>query len=547
MPSPQNDTLRADLLTDLLIIGTGFAGLWAAIAAREAGVRRILLVDKAAIARSSQSRHCAGATIHALPEDDLDAWLEDIAAANDGLCRRDLVADLLATSHRRLARLEALGVEYARFMGGYARIPSRGLGRVAMMVAPRFGERRGGAAVVEALRRPALRGAKARARLMITGLVQAEGRVAGAVGVDRTTGAPVCIAAGAVVIATADCSFRGQYVGTRATTGDGFALGWRAGARLGNMEFLCVNTGSPDFGFEGTGIALRWGGRLLGSDGAPFMDRHHPDGDAAEVHHIVRAMAREADAGGGGFALDMGSAYTQRIGPALWMTGGFMPLNLRRLAEAGVDLSQPQPWGPVVQALHGGLWTDRHGATDVPGLFAAGTAAALDPGLFNGWSTFRAMGTGERAGQGAAAWLRTAGPAPAVDFSAALAEARAPLDRPGDVAPEAVVAAVQAELFRADVAILKRPERLRAALHAVEALEADAVPRLGAADPHGLAAAHEARNLVTVAGLYLRASLARDESRSAHFRVDRPALDPAGPYWITQRRGDGIERWEGMA
>ena len=60
--------------TDLLIVGSGFAGLWAAISARQAGVERVAVVDKAAIAMSSQSRLCAGATIYCLPEDDAEAW-----------------------------------------------------------------------------------------------------------------------------------------------------------------------------------------------------------------------------------------------------------------------------------------------------------------------------------------------------------------------------------------------------------------------------------------------------------------------------------------
>lgn len=68
--------------TDLLIVGSGFAGLWAAIAAREAGVTRIAMVDKGAIAMSSQSRLCAGATIYCLPEDQLELWPRDIVEAN---------------------------------------------------------------------------------------------------------------------------------------------------------------------------------------------------------------------------------------------------------------------------------------------------------------------------------------------------------------------------------------------------------------------------------------------------------------------------------
>jgi succinate dehydrogenase/fumarate reductase flavoprotein subunit len=73
--------------TDLLIVGSGFAGLWAAIGAREAGVRRVAIVDKAAIAMSSQSRLCAGATIYCLPEDDKEVWLRDVVEANSFLSR----------------------------------------------------------------------------------------------------------------------------------------------------------------------------------------------------------------------------------------------------------------------------------------------------------------------------------------------------------------------------------------------------------------------------------------------------------------------------
>jgi len=78
--------------TDLLIVGSGFAGLWVAISARQAGVGRVAVVDKAAIAMSSQSRLCAGATIYCLPEDDAEAWLRDIVEANGFLFRQPCFA-----------------------------------------------------------------------------------------------------------------------------------------------------------------------------------------------------------------------------------------------------------------------------------------------------------------------------------------------------------------------------------------------------------------------------------------------------------------------
>ena len=141
--------------TDLLIVGSGFAGLWAAIAAREAGVGRVAVVDKAAIAMSSQSRLCAGATIYCLPEDDLEAWLRDFVEAVGFLSRQPMISEIFETSYARLCKLEEWGVHYQEHPSGegYFRLPSRGLNRVLMMVRPRFGDRFGGSAVIDAVRR----------------------------------------------------------------------------------------------------------------------------------------------------------------------------------------------------------------------------------------------------------------------------------------------------------------------------------------------------------------------------------------------------------
>ncbi|CAG0968637.1 Fumarate reductase flavoprotein subunit [Myxococcaceae bacterium] len=301
--------------SDLLIVGSGYAGLWAAIAAREAGVERVAIVDKASIGMSSQSRLCAGATIHCLPEDDLDRWLRDFVEANGFLSRQPLVAEILETSHRRLRRLEEWGIAYAKLGDRPLRLPSRGLPHVLMMVRPTFRDRVGGSAVAGVLRRRAAIGARRRARVFVTDLLQRRGQVVGAIAIDRVTGAPLLFRARAVLLATADCSFRGHYACTYATTGDGYRLAFEQGVRLSNMEFLCMNTGSPHFGFEGTGIALKWGGRLLDARGEPFMARHHPDGDAAEIHELVAAMAREVEQGHGPpFYLDMGEAWRERVG-----------------------------------------------------------------------------------------------------------------------------------------------------------------------------------------------------------------------------------------
>jgi succinate dehydrogenase/fumarate reductase flavoprotein subunit len=532
---------------DLLIVGSGFAGLWAAISARQAGVERVAVVDKASIAMSSQSRLCAGATIYCLPEDDLEAWLRDFVEAVGFLSRQPMVAEIFETSHARLRKLEEWGVRYQEHPaeGGYFRLPSRGLGRVLMMVRPRFGGRFGGSAVIEALHRQASRaGVDEHPRVLITDLLQRDGRIAGALGLERSTAQPIAFAARAVLLATADCSFRGNYVCTDATTGDGFRLAYDQGVRLSNMEFLVTNTGSPHFGFEGTGVALRWGGRILNARGERFMQDYHPDGDSAEIHALTAAMAREVERGRGPpFYLEMGDAWEERIGPALAAIGGFMPLNLAKLEAQGIDLAQRQEWIPAVQGLRGGVRTEPDGQSDLPGLFAAGTAEALDPGLFNGWSTMRSMGSGERSGRGAADYLRRADPVQpdAGEIAELAARATSPLARTGadTTRPDEVIERMQRLIFRPEVSILKREEGLRRGLAEIEDLRDAALPDLSARDPHELAKLYEARNMIAVAEMYLRASLARTESRASHLRDDHPERDDEHWLaWVNLRRSD---------
>ncbi len=240
----------------------------------------------------------------------------------------------------------------------------------------------------------------------------------------------------------------------------------------------------------------------------------------------------------------MGNAWTQCIEPALTRIGGFMPVNLARLREAGVDLRQRQEWIPAVQSLRGGVRIGSDGQSDLPGLFAAGMAEALDPGLFNGWSTLRAMGSGERSGRGAARYLRDAGPAdPSADESEArVAAALAPLSRSksGAVRAEDVTERMQRVMFRPDVGVRKRGEALAAALREIEDLRGAALPDLAADDAHGLVKLHETRSIVLAAEMFLRASLAREDSCGAHFRVEHPK--PAGSgglAWVNLRRGEG--------
>ncbi len=530
--------------TDLLIVGSGFAGLWAAIAARECGVARVAIVDKASIGRSSMSSMCAGATIYRFPTDDPDEWVLDVAQANHFLSRQDLTSRILDTSYGRYKKLESWGVKYGMAPTGQTRLPSRGFKRLKMSVLPTWRNKRGGAAVSSALFEK-VKELKTLLfpKTMITEILLDHGRAAGAVGVDRLSGETACFKARAVILAAADCSFRGNYACVDQVTGDGFSLAFQAGARMTNMEFLCVNTASPSYGFEGTGVAARYGGRFLDKNGRAFMKDYHPDGNKAEIAYITRAMAEEIEKGNGPpLYFDLSRPPLGIAGNwALSMIGGWVELNLKRLREKGLNIfAEPQEWVAAIQTLRGGARTDSNFMTDVPGLFAAGMTQSIDPGLFNGWSTMRAMGSGELAGMAAARFLKDAGDVRLSQDEVRLARDRAasPLNGRTGINPEQVLAAVQETMVPYPVCIRRDEQSLSRALSRIEGLRDDHLPALAAADPHELCKVHEARNVTLAAELYLRSALLRRESRSDHFRVEYPEVDNRNWLkWINLRRG----------
>ena len=101
---------------------------------------------------------------------------------------------------------------------------------------------------------------------------------------------------------------------------------------------------------------------------------------------------------------------------------------------------------------------------------------------------------------------------------------------------------MQALIFRPEVSISKRGESLRGALREIEDLRDGALPELAARDAHELVKLHEVRNMIRVAEMFLRASLARTESRGSHFRTDHPELDNDGWLsWINLRKEENGE------
>ncbi|MBW2061805.1 MAG: FAD-binding protein, partial [Deltaproteobacteria bacterium] len=399
--------------TDLLIIGGGFGGLFAAIKAKQNGVKDVTIVDKGAVAMTGQSRLAAGATVYLHPGDDLEEWIKAIFIGQQGLCNQDMVESFLVQSFERLREFEDMGIVFRRNpqTNDYFRMNSRGLVPVQMTIGATYKEWIGGTALTTVLRKTALRlGVRFFNKIFINDLIVRDNQASGAVGCHRRTGDFYIFKSQAVVVAACDCSFRGNYCCVEATTGDAFAIAYRAGADLTNMEQMVINTAPLAYNFEGTGPTGQAGARFLNAADEDFMPQYDPQGSRAEINHIVQAMAQEHKKGHGPpFYYDFRSLPEQMEAAFLNNFGGWMPRNLIRLKEKGIRIFRSKvDWAPALQTLRGGIKTDINCMSNVAGLFASGTAQSMGPGLFNGWSSGKSIWSGSTAGSSAAEYLKHA-------------------------------------------------------------------------------------------------------------------------------------------
>ncbi|MBL7176377.1 MAG: FAD-binding protein [Desulfobacteraceae bacterium] len=527
--------------TDLLIIGGGFGGLFAAIKAKQNGVEDVIIVDKGAVALTGQSRLAAGATIYLHPGDDLEEWVKCLFIGQKGLCNQDMVESYLIQSFDRLREFEEMGIVFQKNpqTDDYFRLPSRGLVPVQMTIYPSYKELVGGTALTAVLRKRALRlGVTFYNKIFINDLIIKDKTTQGAVGCHRRTGDFYVFKSRAVVIAACDCSFRGNYCCVEATTGDAFAIAYRAGADLENMEMMVINTAPLSYNFEGTGPTGQAGAKFLNARDEDFMPRYNALGSSAEINHIVQAMAQEHKKGNGPpFYFDFRPLPDRMEGAFINFFGGWMPRNLIRLRETGIRLFRSKAeWAPALQTLRGGITTDINCMSNIEGLFAGGTAQSMGPGLFNGWSSGKSIWSGSTAGTSAAQYLKDVpahklDPDQIMELKNALFNREIDPDR-GEKRMLEITRRLQRCMFAYDVSILKHEESLKRAMKEADAIKEDDMQKAKVQDIHDFITFKETENMLFTMDLFLKASLIRKESRSDHMREDFPEADKDWLKWI---------------
>jgi succinate dehydrogenase/fumarate reductase flavoprotein subunit len=512
--------------TDVLVVGAGAGGLVAALSAKRNSPpgTRVTLVDSWLIGRTGHTAFSNAWKIVVLPGDDLDGILHEIVAGNDGIADQELVRRSLMASYDRLKDFEAMGMHFGRDeQGHYKRRPTRGLDLARVMY-----PEGGGLDFAWKLRR-ALEadGVQLIDRLFITGLMKGDSdRIVGAVGINSRTGEFNVIKARATIVATNAITFRAGFV--RDITGTGTLLAYRAGATLRNAEFSYVRPGTPKFYFEGITFAIQEGARWVNANGEAFMDSYEPEwGDEADVPRIARAMAIENRKGHTPLYLDMSPIPEHMRDNFIQSKVRWMDYFFRKLGdEAKTDMFGKTPYYALNQMTKMGIRTGADCRSDVPGLLSAGLAQAGCANHFAGFHIGLCVGNGWIAGKSAIEDLERL-PQPSLDAAeirALYAETQAPLQASAAAESDRILRDLQAVMFAYDTGILKRADRLDAALDRVTGLAED-FKNIAAPHTHELVRLKETEAMLLAAHFILGASLYRTESRLSHFREDHDLRD----------------------
>jgi L-aspartate oxidase len=361
---------------DVLVLGSGVAGLTAARTAAEAGLS-VTVLTKGELAASA-TRYAQGGVAAALsPDDSPELHFSDTLSAGGGLCDPEAVRVLVGEGPVRLRELMALGASFDRVGDGGAGAPlalaregGHSLARVVHAGGDATGHEVERALVAATVAHPNVTVAEG---WLALSLHLEGGRVAGVIGIPSDAVTPLLIRARHVVLA---CGGAGQLYSVTTnpalSTGDGVAMALAAGAAVADLEFMQFHPTAlhhPAMPRPLLSEALRGEGALLRDEqGVAFMAAEHPLADLAPRDVVSRAIARRlVDRGLEHLWLDATSIgdFPRRF-PTIWAA----------CQDAGLDPTGE--WLPVAPAAHylcGGIVTDVDGASSLPGLWACGEVA----------------------------------------------------------------------------------------------------------------------------------------------------------------------------
>ncbi|MFH1954943.1 MAG: FAD-binding protein [Pseudomonadota bacterium] len=533
------------LQTDVVVLGCGLSGLWASIKARDY-VEDVLIVDKGPMNWGGLGSFCGGDMILWDPDVDIMKWINDLVFYFEGFIEQDVIELLLRKSYDRFLDYEAMGHKFARDdQGNLIRVNQRGLEYVSSVLSRPFGT--GGESLVSTLvKRADELKVRRLSRIQVTNIIKDNGRISGITGFHTRSGEFYIIKAKVIILCTGNSSWKPSYC-INTCCGEGFAIALEAGVRLRNFEFIKVWNVPKDFAWEGQTMLLPLGARIVNALGEDFMKKYSPVlGGKMDPHYNTRGMAEEYLAGRGPIYLDTSAMSDENV-RLMTPTGGWMGLNYSRLKEMGMDFFKSKlEWIPQVDYNIGGVDADINGQSNIEGIFAAGRARNLEPGVYlGGWSVSTTATTGAIAGENAGKMAASLAYQPRIDpaLTAQIKhDALSPLKKTG-LLPKELLNEVREVISPYDVSILKMEKGLTLALNRIKEIQEELIPRMAAESPHYLMKANEVRSIATITELYLHSSLMRKETRAGHYRVEYPMRDDKYLGWLLVSKKNGKLTW----
>jgi L-aspartate oxidase len=569
---------------DVVVVGSGVAGLTAALRCAAAG-RRTVVVTKARLDDGS-TRWAQGGIAAALGADDTpEQHLTDTLVAGAGLCDEAAVRALVTEGPAAVHRLIGSGARFDTAPGTDEIALTREGGHHRRRIAHAGGDATGAEisrALVEAVCTAALRTVEN--ALVLDLLTDAAGRTAGVtlhvMGEGQHDGVGA-VHAPAVILATGGM---GQVFSATTnpavSTGDGVALALRAGAEVSDLEFVQFHPTVLYLGPDAEGQqpliseAVRGeGAHLVDADGVRFMVGRHELAELAPRDIVAKAIMRRAHEQG----VDHMYLDARHFGAEMWRNR--FPTILAACRDHDIDpVTEPIPVAPAAHYASGGVRTDLYGRTTVPGLYACGEVACtgvhganrlasnslleglvfaerIAADIVSGTAPDPAYGDGGTDDGGADA-TATDGPGTRHDNSPASAPVPAPASTPLRLVAPETRGAVQ-RIMTAGAGVLRSAESLDRAAAALDRLHRDAAgpgtpaePDTGTVSDTGTTGtasgttgtteaapagktpepgveAWEATNLLCVAQVLVAAARRREETRGCHWREDHPDRDDA--------------------
>ena len=518
---------------DFLIIGSGIAGLRAAITL--AGAGRVLVVTKEALGESNTQYAQGGIAVAISGAEDVSLHLEDTMGAGDGLVDRAAAKVLVEEGPLRVEELLRWDTRFDRYpLGEHAgelmltREGAHSRNRILHANGDATGREIGRALLARAAVTP---GITLLPWTLLTDLLVADGRVVGARLLTEGGGLATVYARAVLLASGGAGQVYSDTTNPAVATGDGIAAALAAGAELADMEFYQFHPtalhlpGVPRFLLS---EALRGeGGWLVNAAGERFMHRYHPLLELAPRDVVARAITREGMGAVAGETLPVYLDMRHVTGVDLHRR---FPGISAFLSQHGLDIAKDLlPVRPAAHYLMGGVRTDIDGRTSLPGLYAAGEVACTGVHGANRLasnSLLEGLVFGARAAE---SMREDAHPLPAVGFEAA-AE---PAPDAGTLPPvEDAIRSLQQQMWQ-HAGLLRDAALLRS-------IDLSAVRQysVAAPGPRWSRREDEARALFRVAQAIVESALARQESRGAHYRHDYPARDDA------RFGGHSLMRWK---